>query len=243
MKKKILIIEDNQRWLKQIEDIVSLVSWETEIFTATELRDAYEIAMGNSIDLFILDIILNLNSPGDVSGMNFAENIRLHAKYRYTPVIFITSLADIKLRAYSNIHCYSYIEKPFDGERTLKIIEEALDMPLKKENEREYFYYRKDGVLYGYYADDIICFKSNNHKIVLYSIHECVTLGYRSINKLLSELDTGKFIQCNRNTIINRRYIEYIDPSNRFIKLRNIDEQIEIGIVLKNKFIREMQDD
>ena len=60
MKKKILIIEDNPKWLKRIEDIVSLTSWETEIFTASELRDAYEIAMGNSIDLFVIDIILNL---------------------------------------------------------------------------------------------------------------------------------------------------------------------------------------
>ncbi|MBR5800607.1 MAG: response regulator transcription factor [Lachnospiraceae bacterium] len=243
MKKKILIVEDNPRWLKRIEDIVSLVSWETEIFAASDLRDAYEFAMGNSIDLFIVDIILNSNKLGDVSGMEFAENIRLHAKYRYTPIIFITSLEDIKLRAYSNIHCYSYIEKPFDDEKTGKIIEEALDMPLKKENEREYFYYRKDGVLYGYYADDILYFKNCNHKIVLYSIHETVTLGYRSMNSLLSELDTGKFIQCNRNTIINRRHIEYIDPLNRFVKLRNVDEQLEIGIVLKNKFLSEMQDD
>lgn len=191
----------------------------------------------------MIDIILNVQKTGDVSGIEFADNIRRNEKYSFTPIIFFTSLEDLKLKAYSHIHCYSYIEKPFEEEKTKKIIEEALSIPLKKKNEKEYVYFRKGGILYAFYINDIIYIESNRHITSVHSIYESADVSYHSVNSLLNKLDSDLFVQCNRSTIINKRYIRYVDPSNRFVKLRNSDSQIEIGSIIKNKFIQEIKND
>lgn len=242
MQKKILIIEDNPDCLEYISKIAASVSYETEVFSLTILKDAYLISMKHSIDLFIIDIILDVNVNSDTSGMEFAANIRQNIKYRFTPIIFVSSLADPTFSAYSNIHCYSYIEKPFDAEKLAKTIEEALTIPLKKDNGKERIYFRKEGILHGFSMNEITYIESNVYNTKVHSTYEMLEIPRRSIKSLLTELGTGTFIQCNRGAIINRNYIEYVDPANRYVKLRNVNVQIEIGSVMKSRFLRELKD-
>lgn len=241
MKKKILIIEDSSRWLDEVKALVTEISFETEIFATTSIAEAYWIAMENSIDLFIIDIILDVNIPGDISGMRFADNIRKNLKYQFTPIIFISCLEDPKMYAYANIHCYGYIEKPFLKEKTISIIEEALSLPLRKESGREFIYFRKEGILYGFRIDEIIYTESNAKRTRICSVHEVVDVPYRSTKNLLVELDSDAFIQCNRRVLINKHYIEYIDFPNRYVKLRGVSNLIEIGVVLKSRFQKEIE--
>ncbi|MBD5394603.1 MAG: response regulator transcription factor [Lachnospiraceae bacterium] len=241
MQKNILILEDSPKWLANMKKIAESVSYETEVFAVVNLKEAYQIAMKYSIDLFVIDIILDVNASGDTSGMEFANNIRQNKKYQFTPIIFVTSLEDPRLRAYSNIHCYSYIEKPYNEEETAKIIEQALAIPLKKENCKEYIYFRKEGILYGFRIDEIIYIESSTQKTRVHSVYETIEISRRSIKNLLTELDSDAFIQCNRGVIINRDYIEYIDPANRFVKLRNVEKQVEIGAVMKSRFLKEIE--
>ena len=84
MKKRILIIEDSTKWIEEITELIKETSYETTIFVATNITEAYLLAMENSIDLFIIDIILDVNVPGDVSGIKFADNIRKNIKYQYS---------------------------------------------------------------------------------------------------------------------------------------------------------------
>lgn len=241
MKKKILIIEDSSRWLDEVKALVTEISFETEIFATTSIAEAYWIAMENSIDLFIIDIILDVNIPGDISGMRFADNIRKNLKYQFTPIIFISCLEDPKMYAYANIHCYGYIEKPFLKEKTISIIEEALSLPLRKESGREFIYFRKEGILYGFRIDEIIYTESNAKRTRICSVQEVVDIPYRSTKNLLVELDSDAFIQCNRRVLINKHYIEYIDFPNRYVKLRGVSNLIEIGVVLKSRFQKEIE--
>lgn len=241
MKKRILIIEDSTKWIEEITELIKETSYETTIFVATNITEAYLLAMENSIDLFIIDIILDVNVPGDVSGIKFADNIRKNIKYQYTPIIFISCLEDPKMYAYANIHCYGYIEKPFLKEKTLNMIEEALNFPLKKVVSKEYIYFRKEGILYGFHVNDIVYIESNAKRTLINSIHEIVEVPYRSIKSILTELDSDAFIQCNRRSIVNKKYIEYIDFPNRYIKLRGIKDTIEIGVILKSKFQKEIE--
>ena len=57
---------------------------------------------------------------------------------------------------------------------------------------------------------------------------------------LLEELDSDRFRQCSRYSIINMDYIDKIDTVNRYIKLRGIKEQIEIGQSYKKRFLRDV---
>ena len=84
--KQILIVEDNKRHMDRACDILEQLE-DVVIFKADNCADAYRYAMEYSIDLFIVDIILEKTKNGDMSGMTFADNIREIERYKATPII------------------------------------------------------------------------------------------------------------------------------------------------------------
>lgn len=54
------------------------------------------------------------------------ENIRKIDRYSFIPVIFVTSLEDAKFHTYEKLHCYSFIEKPFDEIKLKNLMKECL---------------------------------------------------------------------------------------------------------------------
>ena len=60
-----------------------------------------------------------------------------------------------------------------------------------------------------------------------------------TIKKLLEDADSPDFIQCSRSTIVNRRYINNVDFSNRIIHLKDGMGRVDIGITFKNS-LKEM---
>lgn len=95
--KKILILEDNISALEYMENIVHQLDIKNGVYAFRNTKDAYQCAMERKIDLFLTDIILDTKRPGDVSGLEFVENIRRVEQYNFTPVIFVTSLEDEKI--------------------------------------------------------------------------------------------------------------------------------------------------
>lgn len=182
-----------------------------------------------------IDIILNTKKPGDVSGLDFAREIRGISKYKFTPLVFITSLEDPKLYSYSQLHCYGYIEKPFSVAQVKDIILGALEFPVKEDDDR-YVYFRKDGIVYSVYIKEIIYIESSRRKITIHCVNDELEIPYRTCGEILQELDSKSFVQCSRYCIVNKKYIKQIDYTNRFIKLRNVDAPIEIGIIVKKSF-------
>ena len=168
MNKKILILEDNDAALIHIAGLINEIDNKLDIKMFNNIRDAYLCAMENRIDLFIVDIILDIKHPGDTSGLKFIDNIRKIQYYEFTPVIFITSLEDAKSYTYENLHCYKFIEKPFDNKNVKKIIEECLKFP-GEINSIKTLYYRCDGIMKLYMLNAIItqCIYIRNKEIFL----------------------------------------------------------------------------
>lgn len=231
--KKILILEDNVVHMKALTKILSDRN-DIQIFEAYNVADASYMLSLNVFDVFLIDIILDTEILGDVSGINFVNMIRDNRRYRYTPVIFITSLEDPKLTAYKELHCYNYIEKPFDPEEVLKTVEEALEVPVPT-HKKEYVYFRKDGVLYSVKVDEIIYIVASKKCVEVHTIKDCLKLSYQTIAHILRELDSPDFVQCNRSVIVNKSYIEHYDLMNRYIKLRGIEVAMEIGSVMRKQ--------
>ena len=143
--KQILIVEDNKRHMDRACDILEQLE-DVVIFKADNCADAYRYAMEYSIDLFIVDIILEKTKNGDMSGMTFADNIREIERYKATPIIFTTSLEDPKLHAYAHLHCYQYFDKYYREDE----FKEAVQFTLKNytaKKEREYIYFKTNGIV------------------------------------------------------------------------------------------------
>ncbi len=235
MPRKVLIVEDNQAHMNALYKIVKELPRDILIYSVNNVDDGYKVALEHHIHLFLIDIVLSTNKPGDVSGLIFAEEIRGISKYKFTPMIFITSLEDPKLYSYSQLHCFGYIEKPFSVLQVRDTILSALEFPVK-EDEGRHVYFRKDGIVYSIGLSDIIYIESSRRKIKIYCKEDTLEIAYKTCEEMLRELDSELFIQCSRYCIVNKNYIEQIDYTNRFVKLKYVEKPIEIGSIMKKAF-------
>lgn len=240
MDKNILIIEDEEVSKRALVDVAQKCAPTSVIYWANNSAMAYKYALENRIDLFLVDIVLEKNNPSDISGIKFAEEIRNIEKYKFTPIIFVTALEDYAMSAFHRLHCYGYIEKPFDFKQVCSIIKDALEYPLQTEKKRQYFYYRKNGILYSIDKDTIFYLEMINRKLIAHTDKENIEIPYHNCEQIIKELGEEDFLRCNRSTIVNRMYIENIDEANCYVKLRSGDI-LEIGRVLKKKFLKELK--
>lgn len=240
MKRNVLIVEDNKICMETLAEIIKECdSASVTVYCAQNSAEAYKYAMEARIDLFLVDIMLDNSVANDVSGIVFVDRIREMERYQFVPVIFITALEDHKLSAFSNLHCYGYIEKPFDYVKLKELIASAMKYPVREERKKRYIYYRKDGILYSLDTEQVIYLESVRRKLVVHKSDEEVEIPYRTCSSILNELDGENFLQCNRNVIINRQYIDCVDEVNRYVRMRN-GTNLEIGRILKKRFLKEL---
>ncbi len=239
MKKSVLIVEDNKIQMEMLKKLVLEVNPGVVVYTANDVRTAYQILIEKTIDVFLADIILDTTKPGDTSGVRLVERIRTIPKYMFTPVLFVTSLEDTTNYAYTDLNCLGYVEKPFSPERVKQLVEKALNYSTSK-NQDATFCFRKDGILYPVKVRDILYIENLNHVVTIHTTKGgTLTVPYKPCKDLLDEVDTDSLIQCSRNTIINKDYIVNIDISNRYITLRDVEKEIEIGITYRKKVLAE----
>lgn len=239
MKKNVLIVEDNRASMDALVELTRECDSTSVIYCATNSAMAYKYAMENRIDLFLIDIILDNEVHNDVSGIVFADKMRQQERYKFVPMIFVTALEDQMMTAFHKLHCYGYIEKPFDFGKVREIIREALQYPIRNERENQYFYYRKDGILYSIETDRIVFAESYMRVLSIHLPDETVKIPYMSCSSLLENLNSQDFLQYSRNGILNRKYIDYVDETNRYIRMKSGDV-LEIGRVLKKRFMQEL---
>lgn len=242
MTHNILIVEDCSIYADAISKIIMDMELDTEIFCTRSEEEAYQILARQRIHLFILDIILDNKNSGDVSGLHFAEEIRKNSKYKYTPIIFITALEDPKLYTYSQLHCYKYIEKPFSIPQVRETISGALQIPIIPDDDK-FIYFRKDGIIYSKKVKEIVYIESSRRKLCIYCVDEMLEIPYKTTEQILKEMDSESFVQCSRYAIVNRNYIEQIDYTNRFVKLKYVEKPVEIGRVMGKVFRQKIENE
>lgn len=233
--RNILILEDKVEHSEALKKIIEETCNDVRIFCVADELEASAVAVSYTVHLFLIDIILNPNVPGDVFGFKFATEIRRFSKYEFTPLVFVTALEDPQLIAYKKLNCLAYIEKPFERSKVKEVIEKALRFPAPR-SEDKIICFRKDGIIYAKESSDIVWIESKRRRLKIYCKGEILEIPYKTCEEILRDLDSDWFVQCSRNAIVNRRYIKEIDYTNRYINLYGVSEPIEIGIVMKKHF-------
>ncbi len=235
MGKTVLIIEDDINQLNMLVQLVLSVNKNAEIHTASDEKTAYKILMEKIIDVFLVDIILDTRRPGDTSGVRIVEKLRQISKYMFTPVIFVTSLEDPSLYCYKDLNCIGYIEKPFDPEKVIGLVRRALNYSTAREKEVS-LTFRRDGILYPVDVKNIVYMESMKHMMYIHLNNKSVLeIPYKTCNQILMEADSDALVQCSRNTIINKNYVNGIDIVNRYIMFKDGLGSVDIGLTYKKK--------
>lgn len=237
--KKVLVLEDNTAVVEHLKALIGELSVKCEVYATQNLKAAYQYILDNTVDLFIIDIILDPSKPGDISGLEFVVNLRKIAKYEFAPVIFITSLEDSKLYTYDKLQCQRFIEKPFDSKVVKKTIEKCLRFP-KKEIEEKNLFFRKDGILVMVELDKLVYAECNNHIMHFYMDNcDILKVPYVTLKEILFKTADYGIFQSRRNTLVNKAFVSNVDCTNRFIQLKANHGQVEIGVMFR-KHVKEI---
>lgn len=240
--KKVLIVEDNQEAITLLKNVISQMNGNIEVYCAGDYDTACRLVFEEVFTLFIVDIILNRKNPNDASGLDFIRFLRGTEQYVFSPVIITSALADSKLYAYDNLHCYQYLEKPFRVEQARAVIEQALKMPQQKEQER-YIHLRDDSTVMAQKVEEIVYVYYKDRKLVLRSIDGVSVFYYKSLKEIKKQLFSNCFLQCNRNTLVNRRYIWKADMAHGRLKLKGNYGELLIGTTYRRKICEELAND
>ncbi len=110
MKKKILIVEDNEQNLYLATYLMEKNGF--EVVSARSGLQGVEKALTEKPDMILMDIQLP-----DMNGYQATKKIKSIADIKHIPVVAVTSYAMVgdREKAFA-IGCAGYIEKPFDPE-------------------------------------------------------------------------------------------------------------------------------
>ena len=231
---KILILEDNIECLSAIVAMVKRVSDRVSAVPVNSLEEARRALKDaqQPFQAFFLDINLNVSDNDDTSGITFAKEIRMIKQYAFTPIVMITSIANMELRAYRELHCYQYLIKPYNEDDIKQLVGKLLFMSQSGETRDAYVLVKKSGVNYKLFCKDIVCIRAVPRGVNFVLTNEEIKIPYTTIKQLLEKLPKEKFIQVHRMCIINQDYIDYVDMVNGLINMKN-GIQAEIGVTYK----------
>lgn len=153
-------------------------------------------------------------------------------EYAFTPIVMVTSIANMELTAYRELHCYQYLIKPYDEKDIKKLAGKLLFLSQQGEARDDFVVVKKDGINYKLFCKDIICVKAVTRGVSFVMAKEEMRVPYLSIRQLLEKLPQEKFLQVHRMCVVNQDHIDYVDLVNGLICMKNGD-QIEIGVTYK----------
>lgn len=239
---RILILEDSKECLNAITVMAERVSSHVSAVPVNSLEEARAALDDESqppFQAFLLDINLDIGDNDDISGVIFAREIRMRKEYAFTPIIMITSLANMELTAYRELHCYQYLVKPYNEEDIQKLVGKLLFLSQQGETKDAFVVVRKDSINYKLFCKDIVCIKAVPRGVQFVLLREEMKVLYLSIKQLIEKLPSDQFLQVHRMCVVNQDYIDYVDTVNGLIRMKN-GEQVEIGITYKNEIKKKL---
>ena len=239
MKKTLLVLEFEEKCRNKIVKTIESWNLNIKIIAVDSLAKAYRIALETSIDIFLVDTILENKNPTDVSGIYFIEKIRQIPKYKFVPVIFISSLEDTMSYAYRELNCIGFIKKPYQETVLYKLLERAVFNRTRRSVDNTLLF-RKNGIIYPVKIGNIVYIERLDK---LMQIHcedgYILEIPYKTHKQILKEADSDCLMFCNRSTLVNKEYIRNIDIPNRYIELKGNRGKLDIGVTYKNKILEE----
>ncbi|MBQ5851403.1 MAG: response regulator transcription factor [Lachnospiraceae bacterium] len=232
----ILILEDTVDCLNMITRMVENVSDNVHAVPVRSLEEAREaLSKPNvSFQAFLLDINLDVNNSEDMSGITFAREIRNMQEYVFTPIVMITSIANMELTAYRELHCYQFLVKPYNEKDIENLISKLLFISRTGETRGDFITVKKEGINYKLFCKDIVCIKAIPRGVNIVMVKEEIKVLYTSIKQLMEKLPNEQFVQIHRMYVVNQNYIESVDMVNGYLKLKT-GMETEIGVTYRNQ--------
>lgn len=220
MKKKLLIIEDDQSILEDFANIFQEEGY--EVSTAINGKEGIE-----SAKLFLPDLIIcDLNMP-KLNGFEVKKNLNDDENTFNIPFIYLTARTDIQDVQYAmELGADDYITKPIRVKKLIELVSNRLQRieTLKRSSSESldrYITYSEDEKIIlkaeGEHVltmiMDIITIKALNDGSEVYLKNGKKSIVNKSLKSWEKMLPDKTFLRVHRSIIINTKFIEKIEPS------------------------------
>jgi len=124
MKEKILIVEDDRYLADDIQTILELFDYQTQV--VNDVDDILKVGDMNNLKLILLDIMMR--TDGEIEMNGFKESGEavysyIRKKYKNIPIVIMSAMDKEDININFNDNHTKYIKKPFSGiEQLMELI-------------------------------------------------------------------------------------------------------------------------
>lgn len=234
----ILVLEDQEEVFEAVEQ--ALVAPDRKVYGAHNLEEAWEVMSKVTIDMMILDIMID----GQALGLDFAAAVK--DKSLNIPFLFLTSMVSKSIFDQAkSLGAFQYLVKPFNALELQYSLDLALEQHYKQEQTLslnkalvapQYIFVKKKRELVKLTFDQVL-YMEVSHKYV-----DLVTLTDRFVTKMsLTQakkfVDESYFKQTHRNFVVNMNFIESLYLEDNLILMQNQD-RVPFSERRKREFVR-----
>lgn len=209
---KFIIVDDEEKWLKEFERVVNEVAFksekEYEIYTFKKYNeDLHQLIIDNSEQkIFLMDLELDLKH----TGMDILREIR---EEDWDSEIIVLTNHD---RMFETVHkeiykTFDFIEKFDDFEKRLK--KDLKKIVSKKHDKGKFVYNTRKISLQIFFKDILYIYRDTIDRKLIIKTSNNEFIVNLTINEILDMLDS-RFTQCHRSCILNEDRVtekNYVD--------------------------------
>lgn len=212
----VLILEDNLVQLNTIKQLISYKHPKWKIYTAKSYTEAKKLLDICKFNMFLLDIELSKDAS-EPDGLDFGRLVRKMSDYKHTPVLFFAGQTDKVLMALQEVHCSSYLVKPYTPKQLTEAIEYASE--ILQETEEVLLIKDSNGVYQRIIPMDIEYLETSGKNIIINVNSTAITIANYTVTKVL-EILPEYFTRCHKRYIINRKKLLSYDKSTQMVRLQ-----------------------
>jgi len=204
MRMRIAVVEDEKEQYEYVKKMLEQWSGESgECIAVTHVTCAEEFLISynqpHTFDVLFLDIYMK-----QMNGMELAKEIR---KYdRDVQMVFLTGVSDYVFEGYE-IGAVRYILKPIEQEKLSETMSVCLEK-LKQKSD-DYISFKYQGEILRLLRSDIFYVEVYGHYLRMVTKTESYEWK-DSLQSMRERLDTRRFVEANRSTIVNMEYVSRI---------------------------------
>ena len=190
------ICDDEPIFLQQVTALTQEIltgegiSFHIRTFRNTQMLEEYLQYPGNTLNLLLLDIIME-----ERSGIEYARQLRKQANEM--PIVFITSTMDYALEGYK-VDSTGYILKPVNREELRETLLRAY-----KKHQRQTVVLTSASHSISFQLDDILYLEVHDKELTIHTADGTVRNISMPLNSLISKLPSEQFVQCYRSYIVS----------------------------------------
>lgn len=229
----ILVLEDDIYQRTYLSKIIEENFLDVRVYEAATEEEAKKIIDGNNnIDLFFLDINLNVGS-----GLSFAKDIRKIEKYEISPIVFISGQVSYIIEALNKVNCFDYLVKPYFKEKIVEIVEKFL-RHLKNIEKNNYIFFKDIiGNQIKIYHKDIIFLEYYLKRCKVHTKTESINIRTSGLENIIKEINYKNIIRTHKSYAVNLdniRDIRKINSKLWEISFYNYDKKADLSYSYKN---------